>query len=72
MKFVKISDTTVEWILEQGKHLVEYGLEGYDGERAVIDVVQPDSPVYRWVAATVMFIRSLVGIMNNVPMITEE
>jgi len=71
MKFIKISDTTVEWAIEQGKHLVEYGLQGYDGEPPIIDSVDPNSSIYRWVAGAVMFIRSLVGILNNVPMIEE-
>lgn len=71
MKFIKLSDTSVEWIIEQGQHLVGYGLEGYDGERAVIDMVNHDSPIYRWVAGTIMFIRSLVGIVKNMPMIEE-
>lgn len=72
MKFIKLSDTSVEWILEQGKHLVQYGLEGYDGDPAVLDSVTPDSSIYRWVAGTVMFLRSLVGIMKNMPLIEEE
>lgn len=68
---IKLSDTTVEWIIEQGRHLVEYGLEGVDDEPAILDVVRPDSPLYRWVAGTVMFLRSLVGIVRNMPLIEE-
>jgi hypothetical protein len=72
MKFIKISDTAIEWILENGEHIVKYGLEGIDGDDAIIDVVRPDSPLYRYVCSTIMFIRSLVGIVKNMPMITEE
>lgn len=72
MKFVQISETTVKWILEEGDNLIRYGLEGLDGDDAIVDLVRPDHPLYRYVASTLMFIRSFVGIIRNVPMITEE
>lgn len=71
MKFLKISESTVLWILEQGKHLVTAGLEGVDGDDPIIDAVRPDSAIYPYVAAAIMFIRSIVGIASNTPLIEE-
>ena len=71
MKFIKLSDTAIEWIIEQGGHIVKYGLEGIDGDDAIIDVVRPDHPLYRYVCSTIMFIRSIVGIVQNVPRLEE-
>jgi len=71
MKYLKISESTVLWLLEQGKHLVDAALEGVDGDSPIIDVVRPNSAVYPYMAAAVMFIRTIVGIAKNTPLIEE-
>lgn len=72
MPHVRITDTAATWILAQANELCRYALEGIEGEPALLDVVAHDSIVYRYLASSFIFLRSLAGIFREIPMITED